>query len=1105
MKKFTILTQARRILLAGSMLVGASSWAQEFNIFGLTNQVWKYDSTNDWYGPTGLGWTEISFDDSAWPSGRAILTSDNNAEIIPLRGTIIRDMRVVLPGVPGATANQAVYFRTHFNWPGNASPAATLRLTVRVDDGCAVYLNGHRVGGLRMPDPTLHNSFSTGLVPCVGPSGNNDGTCDEVILIDGTWLQNGDNVLSVTAHSNNGTSSDVTWGCRLDVIIPFAPVLTDDTQPTNRTVLESRSTTLSAFFNGSPVPTVQWYFQPGIAGGGTFTAIPDATNATYTITNMALANEGLYYALISNVSGSTNTRTAVVQFTDDSTPPTLVRAIGSANFTNIVLEFSEGMDAATAGDGLNYTISGGYAVTRATLLPNRAGVLLDLDAPLPEDTLFTVTLSDVTDLAGVPVDAGSSAQFRSWTTVGCNGLKFDVFTGLSTSDNAMSQLTNNVNFPNNPAERYTLSRFDTREVFTGDTKDGYGGRLTGLFIPQQSGPWNFFIRSDDGSILYLNPNGPSPAGKQQVAIETGCCGNFMNAGAPETSVPFNLVAGQGYYIEAIYKEGGGGDWLKVAARLVEEGTPPVVGNAELDTNAIPASMLGTPAVPVGVVGPVILVQQPASITVAENTPSITLSTQSTNAQGAAICYQWQRSDAGGPFTDILNARGPTLTIPYPTIAADGGDVYRALVQVPGASAISAEATITVTVDVTPPRVTRVVATSATSLAVYFSEPLAAGSEEGFNYLIDPGSIGLADGVANVSNPVRLDMPVVTPLTPGNTYTLNVGAGLGAIADRAGNLLSPDPTFVTFRSQVYTNNPDTLVTLSTNNALPLGSLTQRGILGRIVQVPGPEVANVTAIREQMLAGVYPSATNPMAATIFGGSFIETNAINYEMTAGTNLVGVGHITPDLQFPGFPLLESTPGAFYNNMTMEAVAYVELRKGAVTMGVNSDDGFTVTPALSITDPAATNILGQFEGGRGASDSTFGFFVEQDGLYPFRLMWEQGGGGASVEWWVLSDDNTVFQPINSATNGPPAFVPPCSNKDITAQLVATNLIVQWPDAGLGHLFVLQQSGALGSPTVWSNAVNIPQLIGGSRTATIPVEPGENCIFRLHKAGPPCP
>jgi len=44
----------------------------------------------------------------------------------------------------------------------------------------------------------------------------------------------------------------------------------------------------------------------------------------------------------------------------------------------------------------------------------------------------------------------------------------------------------------------------------------------------------------------------------------------------------------------------------------------------------------------------------------------------------------------------------------------------------------------------------------------------------------------------------------------------------------------------------------------------------------------------------------------------------------------------------------------------------------------------------------------------------------------------------------------------------------------------------------------------LGSPTVWSNAVNIPQLIGDHRTATIPVPASGNAVFRLHKAGPPC-
>jgi len=87
--------------------------------------------------------------------------------------------------------------------------------------------------------------------------------------------------------------------------------------------------------------------------------------------------------------------------------------------------------------------------------------------------------------------------------------------------------------------------------------------------PPTSGNWVFYIRSDDSSILYFNPTGPNAAGKVIIQEETGCC----NAFAGHTTAPQALVAGQGYYIEMLYKEGTGGDYGFTAARLFGQPAP----------------------------------------------------------------------------------------------------------------------------------------------------------------------------------------------------------------------------------------------------------------------------------------------------------------------------------------------------------------------------------------------------------------------------------------------------------------------------------------------------------------------------------------------------
>jgi hypothetical protein len=109
-------------------------------------------------------------------------------------------------------------------------------------------------------------------------------------------------------------------------------------------------------------------------------------------------------------------------------------------------------------------------------------------------------------------------------------------------------------------------------AFADNANENYGGRMRALFIPLVSGNWRLFMSSDDPGELWFNPNGGSPAGRQRVAFETACCNLYQPAGASQTSPAFPLVAGQGYYIELIYKENAGGDYGMVAARLDGAGT-----------------------------------------------------------------------------------------------------------------------------------------------------------------------------------------------------------------------------------------------------------------------------------------------------------------------------------------------------------------------------------------------------------------------------------------------------------------------------------------------------------------------------------------------------
>jgi hypothetical protein len=97
--------------------------------------------------------------------------------------------------------------------------------------------------------------------------------------------------------------------------------------------------------------------------------------------------------------------------------------------------------------------------------------------------------------------------------------------------------------------------------------------MEGYLTPTESGSYDFFLRSDGASQLFISTDA-TEANLTLQAQETGCCDNYKEPGAEETTAaPLELVAGQRYFIRVVYKEGGGGDYAQVAWRRTTDRTP----------------------------------------------------------------------------------------------------------------------------------------------------------------------------------------------------------------------------------------------------------------------------------------------------------------------------------------------------------------------------------------------------------------------------------------------------------------------------------------------------------------------------------------------------
>ncbi len=128
---------------------------------------------------------------------------------------------------------------------------------------------------------------------------------------------------------------------------------------------------------------------------------------------------------------------------------------------------------------------------------------------------------------------------------------------------AVADLTSDPDFPSNPSGSDFLDSFEAPT----DWADEYGTRLRAYLTAPATGNYVFWIASDDGSELWLSLD-DNPASRSLIASVPGWTSSREWTKYPaQQSVPIPLAAGHRYYIEALQKEGGGGDNLAVGWQL----------------------------------------------------------------------------------------------------------------------------------------------------------------------------------------------------------------------------------------------------------------------------------------------------------------------------------------------------------------------------------------------------------------------------------------------------------------------------------------------------------------------------------------------------------
>ncbi|NQZ59059.1 MAG: tandem-95 repeat protein [Lentisphaeraceae bacterium] len=167
--------------------------------------------------------------------------------------------------------------------------------------------------------------------------------------------------------------------------------------------------------------------------------------------------------------------------------------------------------------------------------------------PTGNDTSGNTFVIRVTDSAGAYVDITLTLENYSGSSI------VEYWDGIAGP--AISDLTDNVNYPDSPGTTTTLT--SGFELPSNRARD-YGVRVRAFITPVVSGDYTFWIASDDSSDLNFSDYG-------RIAYVDGWSDEkSWDSKSSQKSAVMSLIAGQSYYMEVLMKAGGGGDHCAVA-------------------------------------------------------------------------------------------------------------------------------------------------------------------------------------------------------------------------------------------------------------------------------------------------------------------------------------------------------------------------------------------------------------------------------------------------------------------------------------------------------------------------------------------------------------
>ncbi len=325
--------------------------------------------------------------------------------------------------------------------------------------------------------------------------------------------------------------------------------------------------TLKFYENGGGDSLRVEYIGPGIARTELPASALFRVGVVATVATPSFSPTGGTYTSAQNVTISTTTSGATIRYTTNGSDPTSSSQLytGAINLSTSTTLKARGFQAGWNDSAIAtavYTINSGPA--NYTFAANEGGSYTftqPVDVAYGANGSFFyrygVTGTIVFDNAtfGDPIPGVVKSGYFKAAAGSTGTISREVWTGVTGTSVAAIPLSTTPNLID------TLTSFEAPL----DAADNYGTRVRGYLVAPASGAYVFWISGDDNCQLWLSTDSTvANKGTTPIAtVNSWTSSREWTREANQKSVPISLVAGQRYYIEALHKEGNGGDNLAV--------------------------------------------------------------------------------------------------------------------------------------------------------------------------------------------------------------------------------------------------------------------------------------------------------------------------------------------------------------------------------------------------------------------------------------------------------------------------------------------------------------------------------------------------------------